>query len=305
MFKLPENTLTRFSLLFATLSLAACGGGGSSSTSVVSQENTGGETPEDTSSGSDDFAGTQVQDYFVGENATLKAGVFLGQVSYTNDTPPVDGFMLLSPTGNFTFVLDTESVTSLDVNIISGTLTLDGLDIEGSLVEYELFKGSWNRSTGSLKVPSSVTPGESPSALLYTGGIVDKVEITRNDDASDQSLDFAEIADGTGIYRSTGSDSQITIDTAGGITGFDRGCELKGQITIPTDEVNIPDADINIFELSYEASGCDDLAEAPSSQRNGEYLGVGTFTPTNSEGEERIEFAASNGKIAFYFAGAK
>jgi len=212
MLKLPENTLTRFSLVIATLSLAACGGGGSSSTTVVSQENTGGGTPEDTSSGSDDFSGTEVQGYFVGENATLKAGVFLGQVSYTNDTPPVDGFMLLSPTGNFTFVLDTESVTSLDVNIVSGTLTLDGLDIEGSLVEYELFKGSWNRSTGSLKVPSSVTPGASTSALLYTGGIVDKVEITRNDDASDQSLDFAEIAGGTGIYRSTGSDSQITID---------------------------------------------------------------------------------------------
>ena len=290
MFKLTQNTLSRFSLLFAILALTACGGGGSSGTTVVSRENTGGETPEDTSSGSDDFAGKGVKDYFVGEDATLKAGVFLVQVNYINDTPSVDGLMLLSPTGNFTFVLDTDSVPSLNTNTLSGTLTLDGPEIMGSAVEYELFE-SWNRATGGIA--GTVTSNE--SAFLFTGGIVDNAEINRDAGLSDQSLSFFQIK---GIYENNGADAQITIDADGGVNGVDRGCILKGQVSIPV-------AEINVYELSYEASGCSNLAEATGEERDGDYLGVGTFTPMSSEGEGEIEFATSNGKIGFYFAGTR
>lgn len=293
MFKLPGNTFSRFSLLFATLSLAACGGGGSSGTTVVNTGSSGDTAPEDTSSGNDDFVGKGVKDYFVGDDATLEAGVFLGQVNYTNDNPPVDGFMLLSPTGNFTFILDTDSVTSLETNTISGTLTLEDAEIEGSAVEYELFE-KWYRSSGSIKG----TVNSIESALLFTGGIVENAEINRVGEASDpgdQNLSFSLIA---GIYETNGSDPQIMIDVDGGINGVDRGCILEGQITIPV-------AEINIYELSYEASGCSDLAEAPGEKRDGDYLGVGTFTPANGEGEGGIEFSASNGKMAFYFAGER
>ncbi|MDL0429542.1 hypothetical protein QPM17_00250 [Marinobacter sp. TBZ242] len=290
MFKLPRNTLSRFPLLFATLALAACGGGGSSGTTVVNTGSSVDETPEDTSSGSDDFVGEGVKEFFVGEDATLKAGAFLGRVNYTDDTPSVDGFMLLSATGNFTFILDTDSDPSRDASIVLGTLTLDGPEIEGAAIEYDLFE-KWYRFTGSIA--GSVVSNE--SAILYTGGIVDNTEINRDAGVSDQSLSFNQIA---GIYEANGSDPQITVDVDGGINGVDRGCIIKGQITIPV-------AEINVYELSYESSGCSDLAKSTGEERDGDYLGVGTFTSPDLEGEGKIEFAASNGEIAFHFAGTR
>lgn len=292
MFKPTANVLSRFSLFFAILFLAACGGS-SNSTTTVTPVGPVGDTPEDTSSGTDDFSGNEVKDYFVGEGATLKAGVFLGELTYKNeDTPSVEGLMLLSATGNYTFILDTDS-NFLNADVVSGTLTLDGNAIEGSAFEYKL-SDKWERTTG--RIPGRVSSKE--LASLEPGGLVENAEIVRDPEASDQSLSFSQIAGGTGLY--SGSDSQITIDTEGRITGSDRGCMLEGQITIPV-------ADINIFELSYEAKICDDLpSEGTSAERKGEYLGVGTFTPAVSEGEKNIvEFAASNGKVAFYFAGTR
>ncbi|MCR8915977.1 hypothetical protein FDP08_02605 [Marinobacter panjinensis] len=305
MLKLPENTLTRFSLVIATLSLAACGGGGSGSTTVVSESNPGGDTPVDTSSGSDDFSGTEVQDYFVGDTAILKAGVFSAMVTYVNDNPPpVDGVMLLSPTGNYTFIMDTDWNTSFKANIVQGTLTSDGIsdsgfyDIEGPVVEYELFD-EWFRtpetSDKKATIVGVVPSDDNDSAFLDTGTRVEEIAINR-DPVSDLSLSFAQIQ---GIYESTaGPDPQIIIDGDGGINGVDRGCIIEGQITIPV-------AAVNVYELSYKASGCTNLDEATGEERDGDYLGIGTFTPASSEGEGSIEFAASNGKIAFYFAGTR
>lgn len=293
MYKLSGNALSGFSLLFIALSLAACGGGGGSSSTIdVVDGSSGGDTPGDTSSGSDDFEGKEVQDYFVGDTAILKAGVFLVEVTYTDDREPLVGPMFLSATGNFTFPFGSDSVTS-------GTLTLEdsdsvGSDLVGPVVEYELFD-TWFRSTGTIV--GFVSSDQNETALLGTGGLVEQIEIVRDNAASDGNLSFAEIA---GTYETTaGSDPQIMIDVDGGINGVDRGCILKGQITIPV-------AEINIYELSYVASGCSDLAEATGSQRDGEYLGIGTFTPAaDSAGDGSIKFAASNGKIAFYFAGTE
>ena len=284
MLKLPENTLTRFTLLFATLSLAACGGSSSSSTTITSLN-----PPEDTSSGNDDFQGTEVQDYLVGVNPILKAGVYTAVVSYTDGRDDLVGPMLLSATGNFTFPFGADFITS-------GTLNLEGsdeqgADIGGPVVEYELFD-TWSRTTGTIV--GIVEPDLNESAVLDTGAQVDGINITRNNDASDENLSFdQQIA---GRYETTGSDAQIDIDVEGRIDGFDRGCILEGQITIPVPE-------INIYELSYEASGCTNLAEATAEERNGDYLGVGTFIP--AAGDEGIKFAASNGKIAFFFSGTK
>ncbi|MDK8464425.1 hypothetical protein [Marinobacter sp. SS13-12] len=297
MLKLPGNTLTRFSLVFVTLSLAACGGGGSSSTTVISQENTGGGTPEDTSSGSDDFVGKEVQDHFVGADAILKAGVYSVVVTYTDEREPLVGPMLLSATGNFTFPFGDR--------VTSGTLIYDGLSdsegsyIEGPVVEYELFD-EWVRTPESADKKATIVgvvpPDQNVSALLDTGALVEEIKITRDNSASNQSLRFDQIA---GTHEaSAGSDPQIMIDVDGGINGVDRGCILEGQVTIPV-------AEVNIYELSYEASGCTDLPEATGEERDGDYLGIGTFTPAGSEGEGSIEFAASNGKIAFYFAGTR
>lgn len=280
----------------AALLLSACGGSSSSTTTLRSGPS-GGDSPAGTPSGNDDFSGTGVQDYFTGPDATLKAGAFLGALSYRDgNPPPVDGFMLLSATGNFAFVLDTPS-TELNANIVVGTLALDGLNIEGKVVEYELLD-AWFRSTGSLVEPSQVISNE--TALLYPGGRVVEVEMTRDTPASDQSLGLSEqIASGTGRYQANGSGAQVTIDTGGVITGVDRGCILQGQITIPV-------AQINIFELSYQAAGCSDLAgEATGSQRDGQYRGVGTFTAAAAGEGGDIEFAASNGKIALAFAGTR
>lgn len=289
MYKLSGNALSGFSLLFIALSLAACGGGGGSSSTIDVID---GSSGEDTSSGSDDFVGKEVQDYFVGNDAKLKAGAFLATVTYTDDREPLVGPMFLSATGNFTFPFGADFITS-------GTLTLEGSDSVGSdlagpVVEYELFD-TWGRTTGTIVgfVPSD----SNESAFLDTGGLVEQIEITRDNPASDENLSFDKIA---GIYETpAGSDPQITIDVAGGINGVDRGCILEGQITIPV-------AEINIYELSYVASGCSDLAEATGSQRDGEYLGIGTFTPAaDSAGDNSIKFAASNGKIAFFFAGTE
>ncbi|MEX1228393.1 MAG: hypothetical protein WD623_02440 [Marinobacter sp.] len=261
----------------AALLLSACGGGSSSSTTVRDET----PPPEDTSSGRDDFSGQGVKDYFVGPDATPEAGVFLGEVTYTNETPAVEGMMFLSPTGNFSFILGADSITS-------GTLTFDGTNVVGTAVEYELFD-KWFRSPGAL----TSTAVSNESATFDPSGIVDEFTITRDSVASDQTLTFDQIQ---GLYKTTaGAEPQITVDVDGGINGVDRGCILKGQITIPVPA-------INVYELNYEASGCNAVGEVTGSQRDGEYLGVGTFNPADAGG---IEFGASNGKIASFFTGTR
>lgn len=289
MFKFPANKVSGFVLIIAALSLAACGGGGGGST-VVRDGGSGNDTPEDTSSGNDDFSGGDPQEYFREPNAILKAGVFTAEVVYTDGRENLVGPMILSATGNFTFPFGADFVTS-------GTLSLEGSDSEGSdfggpVVEYELMDNEWRRSTGVIAgfVPSS---GSNESAMLDTGALVDVINITRQSDANVQDLSFEQIA---GRYETTGPDPQINIDVEGRIDGFDRGCVLEGNITIPAPE-------IDVFELSYTASSCTDLAEATGEERTGEYRGVGTFTPATSESGANITFASSNGKIAFYFAG--
>lgn len=278
----------------AALLLSACGGSSSSSTTVK------GETPppEDTSSGRDDFSGQGVNPDFAGENATLKAGVFLTKVTYSESSniepKNANGRGILSPTGNFTFV------TFNDVNsITSGTISLGGTNsdeepvINGSVVEYELFE-TWDREEGSIV--GVVPVGSNEKAFLDTGNSVDVIEIDRVNESSDLSIDLDTIS---GIYETVaGSDPQITIDMGGGLSGVDSGCILEnGKITIPVSE-------INVFELSYEASGCNAQGEVTAAERNGEYLGIGTFLEAGAD-PSSIEFFASNGKVSFSFDGMK
>ena len=291
-----ENKKGLLSVVCAALLLSACGGSSSSSTTVVRNET----PPEDTSSGHDDFSGTDVQPYLVGEDATLEAGLFLAEITYKETDADGnritdDALMTLSATGNFTLVFDPDTITV-------GTLTLEGDVIEASVTDYLFAEGEWQESERAT-ISGFVAPPESPEdARLEPGGRIENVLLTRDPGLSDQDpgqeLDFEKIS-GTYSMSQPGSPS-ITINGAGEITGTVSECILNGQ-------VEIPESGLNIYELSYTASNCDTLGQVSSSQRNGKYLGVGLFYPdsTTGTGTSEIDFAASNGKITFFFAGTR
>jgi len=287
-----EIKMGLLSVVCAALLLSACGGSSSSSTTVVRNET---PPPEDTSSGHDDFSGTDVQPYLVGDDATLEAGLFLAEITYKEtdaDGDPItdDALMELSATGNFTLVFDPDTITV-------GTLTLEGDDISASVTDYLFAEGEWQESERGTILGRVVSPEE---ARLEPGGRIENVLLTRDPGLSDQDpgqeLDLEEIS-GTYSMSQPGSPS-ITINGAGEITGTVSECILNGQ-------VEIPEPSLNIYELSYTASNCDTLGQVSASQRNGKYLGVGLFDPDSTTGTGDIDFAASNGKITFFFAGTR
>lgn len=76
-------------------------------------------------------------------------------------------------------------------------------------------------------------------------------------------------------------------------TGEFSGCQLVG-----IEALSVPNASINVFDITYTMSNCN------NDNRNGEYSGVGYFIPIKNQ-QMRVVFATHNGKVAMHFNGAK
>ncbi|AHI29937.1 hypothetical protein [Marinobacter similis] len=209
----------------------------------------------------------------------LAPGAFSTEIGFP-DGSTVDAATLLSPSGDFVVFVDFDDITV-------GTLQFgNNSSITGSGTDY-YYDASWETQSGTISGRASST---SEATIKATApGYESNSTLLRDDQYSDLGVTLAQLSgtytmDVTGVYRTT-----VTISADGTVTGSDEtGCVFNGN-------VDIPDTEFNVYEVSYTASNC------PESERNGQYSGLGAYDPDLAE----IEFAGADGEVAAFFIGSK
>ncbi|WP_273208111.1 hypothetical protein [Marinobacter subterrani] len=259
------NPVLATTMLCASLILSACGGGGTSSVSSGSSGGTG---------------------------TTLKAGLYKAKVLYLNGNPQQTATTYLSPTGKFAAVFGGNSGLTL------GNLDFANTRITGTSSDYRQPdpKGFFEAKgvedgtiTGTITSQGSATFSTSDAE----GQVDTNVTLQRQNALSDLGISL-ERASGIYVMSVTGQpDVALTVNSDGSLNAQYYDCQLGGIETL-----SVPDPSINVFNISYTMSNCND------DNRSGEYSGVGFFGPTTN-GSMQMIFAAHNGIVAMKFEGIK
>lgn len=278
MFKPTANLIPRFSLLFAVVSLAACGGSSSS----------GGSGP--TPGGVDDPAAA---------TAPVEPGFFTTSVTHDSGAPDQDAFALISSTGQYAFFTD-------GVDGIFGTVAFGNEDTFTGGAENVFLDETWQSVDGSVQGNSISAEQFNARFTASTAEGDAGTDITgnRSNTVSDRSLTMEELS---ATYSLSGSDqtTAVTIGSDGSVTGSetvtgsdpDKGCIISGS-------VEIPDAAYNIFEGNLSLTNCASIEGATSEQRNGEYPVIGFLNPVE-DGPGDLVFVGTNSDVIFLFIGAR
>lgn len=209
----------------------------------------------------------------------LTPGAYLATVAFADGSTDQAG-LLLSPSGKFVsaFYYDDISV---------GTLNFGAADsIDGKFTDL-FFDDSWQSVSGEV---SGKAVNVKKATLTATApGVAKDIVIERDDEFSDAGVTLEEI---TGTYSMSGTDvytAAVTIAADGTITGSDEtGCTFNGTATIPNTKYNV-------FEVTFEASNCEEAL------RNGQVSGLGYY---ESELKE-ISFVGTDKDVPTVFIGAK
>ncbi len=307
--KTTANVLSRFSLLFAMLMLAACGGSGSSGdgTDPVQNEQNGGTepVPDDGSDPVPDDGSDPVSDGGTdpvpddgtdpGTVATaVKPGLFLTSITYDSGIPDQQGFALISSSGKYAFYRNGRAGTF-------GKLTSDGdnkFSGDGTKV---FLDETWQSVDGALEGSVSASSPEEFNATFSPDtaepDVGWKITGVRSDEVSDPEITMEDLS---GIYfLSEANPTSVTIETNGTVTVDDSssGCKFGA------DKISIPDPAYNIFEGTLSLSDCADIDGASGDQRDGDYPIIG-YLLRFPEGAKRLVFAGTNGDVVFLFSGA-
>ncbi|KMQ75960.1 hypothetical protein [Marinobacter subterrani] len=270
MFKRTFNSGLAATVLCASVLLSACGGGGGSGSS-------GGSASPASSDG---------------DATTLKAGLYKAKVLYLNGNPQQTATIYLSPTGKFAAVFGGNSGLTL------GNLDFANTRITGTSSDYRQPdpKGFFEDKgvedgtiTGTITSQGSATFSTSDAK----GQVDTNVTLQRQNALSDLGISLGRAS---GTYVAS-PDVFLNISSDGSLYAehytLETGCRFEG-----TDSVSVPDASINVFNITYTMSNCND------DNHNGEYSGVGFFGPA-PDGRMQMIFAAHNGIVAMKFEGIK
>lgn len=277
MFRRTFNSGLAATVLCTSVLLSACGGGGGSGSS--------GGSASPASSG--------------GDATALKAGLYQAKVTYVNGNPQQTATTYLSPTGKFAVVFGGSSGLSL------GKLNFANATISGTSTDYRRAdepdpKGFFEAKgveegtiTGTVLSQGSATFSTSDAE----GKVNTNVTLQRQKALSDLGISL-ERASGTYVASITSEpDLALTVNSNGTVDAHyytdTTGCQLVGM-----EGLSVPDASINVFNISYTMSLCS------KNGRNGEYSGVGFFGPT-TDGRMQMIFAAHNDNVAMKFTGIK
>ncbi|MBL3555251.1 MULTISPECIES: hypothetical protein [Marinobacter] len=253
-------------MLFAGLVLSACGGGGSSSSG---------------SSG--------------GGDGTLKAGLFDATIEYVGSDRTESATTYISPTGRFAVIYGGNTGVSI------GTLSFDGTAISGTSYDYRVVgpegfiedKGDEGTISGTVRSQESATF----STADAEGEVNTKVTLQRQNTVSDRDI---SLADAAGTYVKGNSEVALNVGSDGTVDSQyytdTTGCHLSGT---QSNSLSVPDASINVFDITYTMSNCTQVEGEPS--RNGEYTGLGFF----GDQQRQMVFTAHNENVAMKFQGTK
>ncbi|MDX1561211.1 MAG: hypothetical protein R3193_20045 [Marinobacter sp.] len=270
-------------IILSGLLITACGGSENSEPladgddpSALAEGGTWSTPLVDGTNGSSDSL-TGVND---GGGTGLRPGVYLTAIASSNGGSD-EAITWISSSGRF--------VTAINaVNSIFGTIEAGANEgqVSGSAASL-FYTDQWNRAEGSL---TGIV--EDPQSLSYsiTGNFNANAVLVRLVDLSNEPISLSILSKS---YLSLDQTTSFTIGSQGGLSGSDStGCVFDG-------EVNIQASNVNVFDVTFEATNCGANSTSSPSERNGRYNGVGSYDSTNS----RISFMSANSTVILPFQG--
>ncbi|KPP97658.1 hypothetical protein [Marinobacter sp. HL-58] len=275
MFKKTHESGLAITILGASLLVSACGGGGGGGSDSTSSSSLGGDV------------------------TGLKAGLYETEITRTKlDSATQTAVSYLSPTGALT------TVFLKGAGLSFGTLEFDGSDISGTSSDYRQLDPDERDPEGFVEkkddeqgtISGTVESRESGrfTTADAEGEIDTKVKLKRQNTISDIGVSLEELA---GTYTTEDSGVALTVEADGTVNAEyykkTTGCHLQGIQTL-----SVPDTSINMFEIAYTMSECNDEYK----HRNGDYTGRGFLGPAENQ---QMVFAAQNGTVAMQFDGTR
>jgi len=198
---------------------------------------------------------------------------------------------LLSPSGRVIFWYNIDGVTAItsaEINFDQdGSFSGSGTDI--------FYSGDkWVQNDGNLEgeaVSKSVIEGE---AKTTSDKRLSSFTLSRNRAISAQGASLDAVGGKTYEQTSGKNANVVTIQKNGALTGSDNntGCALNGN-------VSVPDERFNVYEVSFDATSCDDASDTAADLRNGAYTGLAWY----DQDPGRLYIIVENGEVTRVFSG--
>lgn len=226
---------------------------------------------------------------FVSDNLNINtqvANVFNpGIYTYSSAVGPAPTnpvFALLSPTGRVAIRTSTGNLYSHFRVTDTMTFTADAIDIQAGFgAEIETMFGAPEQENTPFSIIGSL--------MDMNGNLSERYRLTRLDAESQGELTNETIARTYAALWSAEITTTINIDPDGTLTGSDTtGCIFAG-------EAFIPDADLNLIEAQFTASGCTASENSTGAERNGDFNALGTIQ------EDQLTLYMTNGIYTFNF----
>ena len=270
-------------IILSSLLITACGGSDNSepladggNPSALTEGGAWSTPLVDGTNGSSDSL-TAVND---GGDTGLRPGVYLTAIASSNGGSD-EAITWISSSGRFATAINA-------VNSIFGTIeagTNEG-QVSGSAANL-FYTDQWNRAEGSL---SGIVEDSQSLSYSITGNFNANAVLVRLVDLSNEPISVSILSKS---YLSLDQTTSFTIGSQGGLSGSDStGCVFDG-------EVKIQASNVNVFDVTFEATNCGATATSSPSERNGRYNGIGSYDSTNS----RISFMSANSTVILPFQG--
>lgn len=215
-----------------------------------------------------------------GSDTGLRPGIYLTDIAADNGGSD-EAITWISSSGRFATAINS-------VNSVFGTVEAapDGGQFSGNAANL-YYTNKWNRAEGSLN--GLVVDSQSLSYTI-SGNYNANAVLARLVDLSNESINLGILS---GSYLSFDQTTSFTIGSQGGLSGSDStGCVFDGEISIQA-------SNVNVFDVTFDASNCGATTTSSPSERNGRYTGVGSYNSVNFV----ISFMSANSTVILPFQG--
>ncbi|EDM46879.1 hypothetical protein MDG893_13274 [Marinobacter algicola DG893] len=215
-----------------------------------------------------------------GGDTGLRPGVYLTDIT-SNTGGSDEAVTWISGSGRFVTAINS-------VNSVFGNVEADseGTRLSGSAANL-FYTDQWNRAEGSL---NGIVEDSQSLSYSVSGDYNASAALIRLVDLSNESISPGILSDS---YLSLDQTTTFTIGSQGGLSGSDStGCVFDGQISIQS-------SNVNVFDVTFDATNCGPTSISSPSERNGRYNGLGSYDSINF----RISFMSANGTVILPFQG--
>lgn len=215
-----------------------------------------------------------------GGNTGLRPGVYLTAIASDNGNSD-EAITWISGSGQFATAINA-------VNSVFGTIEAESDDVQfGGSAANLFYTDQWNRAEGSV---SGIVEDSQSLSYTISGEYNANAILVRLVDLSNEPISLSILSKS---YLSLDQTTSFTIGSQGGLSGSDStGCVFDGQVSIQA-------SNINVFDVTFDATNCGATPTSSPSERNGRYTGVGSYNSTDL----MISFMSANNTVILPFQG--